>query len=101
MEFVIPGRREAASPESSKPPSVITGFRALGLTASPRNDGAYDSKFGNAGLLMPWVCNDADALQDPSRLTMSSAARFSPSGIECPLDARNPRMSEQNDRSGP
>ena len=27
---VIPGRREAASPESSKPPAVITGFRLLG-----------------------------------------------------------------------
>jgi len=29
-ETVIPGRREAASPESSKPPPLVTGFRALG-----------------------------------------------------------------------
>jgi len=43
MEFVIPGRRAVASPESSKPPPVIIGFRALGLMASPQNDGVYDS----------------------------------------------------------
>src|SRR5258707_1565808 len=51
MEFVIPGRREAASPESSNHRRRFTGFRALGLTASPRNDGVYDSNFGNTGLV--------------------------------------------------
>ena len=41
----------AASPESGKPPAVFTGFRALGLAASPRNDGVYyDSNLRNASL---------------------------------------------------
>src|SRR5437764_14944878 len=48
MKLVIAGRRsEAASPESSKHPAVITGFRALGLLRRPRPR-AYDSNFGNA-----------------------------------------------------
>jgi len=38
MKLVIPGRRSEAeaSPESSKHPAVVTGFRALGLLRRPR-----------------------------------------------------------------
>jgi hypothetical protein len=55
--FVIPGRRVAASPESSKPPPLITGFRALGLRfalASPRNDVVDDSNLENVSLKLSY-----------------------------------------------
>jgi len=59
---VIPGRREAANPESSNPRSVITGFRAP--SRSLCSDGAKRRSECSDGDIAEDIVRNAPATED-------------------------------------